>query len=78
MSETTRTYRIVCHGSGQPGHQDHVFQYADEASARKMLVKRTEEWARERSTAMCTPFHLESREISEWEEVLDSRIPHGG
>ena len=78
MSEVVETYRIVCHGAGQPGHADHVFSYPDKEQAERMLAKRTEEWSRNRSSAMCTPFHLESRMISEWEEVSGSRLPFEG
>lgn len=69
MSEVTEQYRIVCHGSGQPGHADHVFIYTDLKSAIKMRVKRSEEWSREKTTMMCAPFHLEKRQISAWEEA---------
>ena len=36
----------------------------------KMQKKRSEEWGRARSTAVCTPFHIEVRWVSLWEEHL--------
>jgi len=71
MNPPVKEYRIVCHGSGQPGHQDHVFNYPTFEQASKMVERRTDEWARERTTQMCTPFHLEVRWISMWEEHTD-------
>ena len=70
-SEVKTEWRIVCHGSGSPGHADHVFSYTEEKVARKMLDKRTREWGAKPATQMCSPFHLESRLISAWSEVKD-------
>lgn len=68
MSEVETHFRIVCHGAGYPGHHEHVFEFgADEAKARMMKDKRDAEWARSRDTEKCVPFHVEKRQISEWE-----------
>ncbi len=64
--EAVETFRIVCHGSGLPGHNDHVFNYPTREQAETMLDKRTREWSRNDKTKKCTPFHLESRMISPW------------
>jgi len=71
MSEIKTQYRIVCHGAGQPGHHEHVFSYLELEVATRMQVKRTVEWERDPKTKVCTPFHLEERQISDWAEYTE-------
>jgi len=66
-----KVYRIVCHGAGQPGHVEHVFNYPTKDQAVTMRAKRTTEWGRKPDTAPCTPFHLESQMISPWAPEID-------
>ncbi len=64
--KTRLEYRLVCHGAGQPGHHEHIFNYDTPEQVLVMKAKRDEEWRRKPATAVCTPFHPEVREISDW------------
>ncbi len=68
VNEPVRTFRVVCHGHGLPGHHDHIFNYNTRDQAELMQRRRTAEWARNPKTEKCTPFHLESQLISAWQK----------
>ncbi len=71
MKESVKAYRLVCHLSGYPGHNEHVFTYSDKDRVIEMQRRKSIEWGASDTTKRCTPFHVEVQWTSPWEEYVE-------